>query len=285
MSRRVAVVTGGGRGIGRAHALVLAERGFTVVVNDLGVGLGGDSTQDTPAQQVVAEIEAQGGEAVESRHDIGDWDSAGELITSTVDRFGQLDVLVNNAGIIRDLVLYKMDAASWDDVIRVHLRGTAATSHAAAVHWRDRFRADGPFDGRLINTTSPSAFTGNPGQTNYTAAKGGIIAFTLTASLELARYGVTANAIAPAAASRMLAAILTDEQMKALDPIYVARVAAALCTPQAASVTGRIFTVGGERVNITNGWSAGPAADVPATLPVDDLTPILLGLTQDAPVH
>lgn len=283
MSRKVAVVTGGGRGIGRAHSLLLAERGYTVVVNDLGVSLAGGPTDETPAQQVVAEIEAKGGEAIVSDHDISDWDAAGKLIGSTVDRYGHVDVLVNNAGIIRDKVLYKMDASSWDDVIRVHLRGTAATSHFAAVHWRERFRAEGEFGGRLINTASPSVFSGNPGQTNYTAAKGGIIAFTLTASIELGRYGVTANVIAPGAASRMLAAILTEDQMAALDPLFVARVAASLCTPEAQSVTGRVFAVSGEHVFVADGWNAGPAADIPATVPLAEMTPILTDLVAKVP--
>ncbi|MBL7495074.1 SDR family NAD(P)-dependent oxidoreductase [Frankia sp. CNm7] len=286
MSRKVAVVTGGGRGIGRAHSLVLAERGYTVVVNDLGVSLAGGSTDETPAQQVVAEIESRGGEAVASDHDVSDWAAAGDLINSTVDRFGHLDVLINNAGIIRDTVLYKMDASSWDDVIRVHLRATAATSHFAAAHWRERFQAEGEFGGRLINTASPSVFSGNPGQTNYTAAKGGIIALTLTASLELGRYGVTANAIAPGAASRMLAAIMTESQMAALDPVFVARVAASLCTPEAQSVTGRVFAVMGEHVFLAEGWKAGPSMDIPMTVPVDDVTPILTNMiaTPSAPV-
>jgi NAD(P)-dependent dehydrogenase (short-subunit alcohol dehydrogenase family) len=285
MSRKVAIVTGGGRGIGRAHALVLAERGYTVVVNDLGVSLAGGSTDETPAQRVVAEIEGKGGQAIVSDHDVSDWDAAEDLVNGTVARYGQLDVLINNAGIIRDTVLYKMDASSWDDVIRVHLRGTAAPSHFAAVHWRERHRAEGDFHGRLINTTSPSALSGNPGQANYTAAKGGIIAFTLTASLELGRYGVTANAIAPGAASRMLAAILTESQMAALDPLFVARVAASLCTVEAQSLTGRVFTVTGEHVSVVNGWTTGASANIPDAGPVEDITPILTSMVADTPAE
>jgi NAD(P)-dependent dehydrogenase (short-subunit alcohol dehydrogenase family) len=282
MERKVAVVTGAGRGIGRAHSLALAERGYAVVVNDLGVSLGGDHTGDSPADEVVAEIVGKGGEAVSSPLDVGDWDSAGELIATAVERYGRLDVLINNAGIIRDLMLYKLDADSLDAVIRVHLRGTIAAAHFAALHWRERFKADGPVGGRLVNTTSASAFWGNPGQSNYTAAKGGIIAFTLTASRELERYGVTANAIAPGASSRMLAAILDESRMGALDPSYIARVAAWLCTDEAAAVTGRVFSVAGEHVQVIQGWEAGPSASIPASVSVDELSAILPGLIAGA---
>ena len=278
MDRKVAVVTGAGRGIGRAHSLALAERGYAVVVNDLGVSVGGAGTGESPADDVVAEIASKGGEAMSTAHDIGDWDAAGELIATAVDRYGQLDVLVNNAGIIRDMVLYKLDADSFDAVIRVHLRGTVAAAHHAALHWRERFQAAGPVGGRLINTTSAAALWGNPGQSNYTAAKGGIIAFTLTASRELQRYGVTANVIAPGASSRMLSSILSESAMASLDPAYIARVAAWLCTDEAADVTGRIFSVAGEHVQVIQGWEIGPAASIPAAVPVDGLSGILPGL-------
>jgi NAD(P)-dependent dehydrogenase (short-subunit alcohol dehydrogenase family) len=282
MDRKVAVVTGAGRGIGRAHSLALAERGYAVVVNDLGVSVAGAGTGESPAADVVAEITSKGGEAMCTAHDVGDWDAAGDLIATAIERYGRLDVLINNAGIIRDLVLYKLDADSFDAVIRVHLRGTVAASHYAAVHWRERFQAAGPVGARLINTTSASALWGNPGQSNYTAAKGGIIAFTLTASIELQRYGVTANVIAPGASSRMLASILTESQMAALDPSYIARVAAWLCTDEAASVTGRIFSVGGEHVQVVQGWETGPSAVIPAVISVDGLSDILPGLIADA---
>ena len=278
MGRKVAVVTGAGRGIGRAHSLALAERGYAVVVNDLGVSVGGEGTAESPADEVVAEITSRGGEAISASHDIGDWEAAGDLIATAVDRYGQLDVLINNAGIIRDMVLYKLDADSFDAVIRVHLRGTVAASHHAALHWRERFQAAGPVGARLVNTTSSAALWGNPGQSNYTAAKGGIIAFTLTASRELQRYGVTANVIAPGASSRMLASILTEEQMARLDPAYIARVAAWLCTDEAADVTGRIFSVNGEHVQVIQGWEAGPSANIPVSVPVDGLSGILPGL-------
>jgi NAD(P)-dependent dehydrogenase (short-subunit alcohol dehydrogenase family) len=285
MARKVAIVTGAGRGIGRAHALALAERGYAVVVNDLDVSLAGQRTGESSAEEVVAEIVGKGGEAISSPLDVGDWESAGQLIATAVDRYGQLDVLINNAGIIRDMVLYKLDADSFDAVIRVHLRGTVAAAHFAAVHWRERHQANGPVDGRLINTTSASAFWGNPGQSNYTAAKGGIIAFTLTASRELERYGVTANVIAPGASSRMLSSILNESQMAALDPAYVARLAAWLCSAEAADVTGRIFAVSGEHVDVIQGWDSGSSADIPASVTVDELSSILPGMIAKARVN
>jgi NAD(P)-dependent dehydrogenase (short-subunit alcohol dehydrogenase family) len=276
MARKVAIVTGGGRGIGRAHALALAGRGYAVVVNDLGVSLEGQGTAELPTEQVVAEIVGRGGEATSSHLDVGDWDRAEELVATAVERYGQLDVLINNAGIVREMVLCDLDAYTLDAVIRVHLRATIATSHFAAVHWRERHQADGPVGGRLINTTSASAFWGNPGQANYTEAKGTIVAFTLTASRELARYGVTANVIAPGApSSRLLASILDVNRVAALDPSYIARIAAWLCTDDAAGVTGRILSVSGERVQVIQGGEAGPWADVPAHVTVDDLSSIL----------
>jgi NAD(P)-dependent dehydrogenase (short-subunit alcohol dehydrogenase family) len=254
----VAVVTGAGRGIGRAHALTLADRGYRVVVNDLGVGLHGESGEESPAQEVAAEIRARGGQAIASRHDVSDWSAAGELIQSALTGFGRLDVLVNNAGIIRDAVLYKMTERDWDDVIRVHLRSTAATSHHAAVYWRERSRSGEAPGGRLINTTSASGMFGNLGQANYAAAKAGVIGLSLTASIELRRYGVTVNVIAPMASSRMLSSVGAAAELD-LDPRYVAHVAAWLCGPGAADVTGRVFAVGGQDVYVGEGWSVGPS--------------------------
>lgn len=282
MADKVAVVTGSGRGIGRSHALVLAKRGYAVVVNDPGVSVAGLNTGESPAEEVAAQIRSMGGEAVSSLHDVGDWDAAGELINTAVERYGRLDVLINNAGIIRDMVLYKLDPESLDDVIRVHLRGTIATSHFAALHWRERYQAHGPVAGRLINTTSGSALWGNPGQSNYTAAKGGIIAFTLTASRELQRYGVTVNAVAPAASSRMLASILDESTMAALDPAYITRLVAWLCTDDASEVTGRVFSVAGEVIQVIQGWEVGPSASVTASVSVDELSAIVPALIAEA---
>jgi NAD(P)-dependent dehydrogenase (short-subunit alcohol dehydrogenase family) len=278
----VAVVTGAGRGIGRAHALTLAARGYRVVVNDLGVGLHGESAEESPAQEVAAEIRSHGGQAIASRHDVSDWSAAGELIQSALTGFGRLDVLVNNAGIIRDAVLYKMTEREWDDVIRVHLRATAATSHHAAVHWRERSRSGEAPGGRLINTTSASGMFGNVGQANYAAAKAGIIGLSLTASIELQRYGVTVNVIAPMASSRMLSSVGAAVHLD-LDPQYVAHVAAWLCGPGAADVTGRVFAVGGRDVYVGEGWSVGPSGQLSPEGDPDQDADLLGALVASAP--
>src|SRR5690242_2154948 len=202
---RVCIVTGAGRGIGREHSLMLAEQGAKVVVNDLGGSMDGEGHEAGPAQQVVDEIKAMGGEAVANTDDISDWAGAEKLVQQAVDSFGRLDVLINNAGILRDRMLANMSEAEWDSVIKVHLKGTAGPAHFAAAHWRDRSKAGDEVDGRLINTTSPSGIYGNVGQTNYGAAKAGIASFTIIAADELARYGVTVNAIAPGALTRLTA--------------------------------------------------------------------------------
>src|SRR6266567_4176813 len=214
---RVAIITGAGRGLGRAHALELARQGAKVVVNDLGGSPSGVGADKTPAEEVVQEIISLGGEAIVNTDDVSDWEGAERLINQALNAFGRLDILINNAGILRDRMLVSMapedwDAVirvhlrgpeDWDAVIRVHLRGTFAASHFAANHWRQRFKEEGPVQGRLINTTSASGIYGNVGQTNYGAAKAGIAAFTVIASMELARYGVTVNAVAPAALTRL----------------------------------------------------------------------------------
>lgn len=194
---RVVIVTGAGRGIGREHSLSLARHGAFVVVNDLGGNVDGTGGDASPAQQVVNEIEAMGGRAVANGDDISSWDGAKRLVQTAVEVFGDLHGLVNNAGILRDRTLVNMTEAEWDAVIQVHLKGTFAPSHFAAEYWRDRHKAGQPVDGRIINTTSVSGIYGNPGQTNYGAAKAGIAAFTIIAALELARYDVTVNAVAP----------------------------------------------------------------------------------------
>ncbi|HEY1118066.1 MAG TPA: SDR family NAD(P)-dependent oxidoreductase, partial [Acidimicrobiales bacterium] len=200
---RVAIVTGAGRGIGREHALMLAEHGAAVVVNDVGGAPDGSGSDATPAQQVVAEIEAMGGRAVANADDVSDWDGAKNMIDQAVDAFGRLDVLVNNAGILRDRMLVNMSESEWDAVVQVHLKGTFAPARHAAEHWRNRAKAGEENDARIINTTSVSGIYGNIGQTNYGAAKMGIAGFTIIAALELARYGITVNAISPGALTRL----------------------------------------------------------------------------------
>src|SRR3954470_8154689 len=202
---RVAIVTGAGRGIGRAHALLLAQEGAKVVVNDVGANVDGSGSSAGPAGEVVDAIRAMGGEAVANGDDVSDWEGAQRLINTAVETFGGLDVLINNAGILRDRMLVNMTDGEWDAVIRVHLRGTFAPSRWAATYWRERAKAGETNDARIINTTSSSGIYGNAGQANYGAAKAGIASFTIIAAMELARYGVTVNCIAPGALTRMTA--------------------------------------------------------------------------------
>ena len=200
---KIAIVTGAGRGIGREHALSLASQGAKVVVNDLGGNVDGSGGDLSPAEQVVQEIKGMGGEAVANGDSVSDWAGAERLINTAIETFGDLNIVVNNAGILRDRMLFSMSEAEWDAVINVHLKGTFAPSRFACVYWREQSKAGKPVSGRIINTTSVSGIYGNPGQTNYGAAKAGIASFTNIAALEMARYGVTVNAVAPVALTRM----------------------------------------------------------------------------------
>ena len=281
---RVCVITGAGRGIGREHALMLAEHGAKVVVNDLGGSMDGEGASTGPAQEVVDEIVAAGGEAVANTDDISTFDGAGKLVAQTVDHFGRLDVLVNNAGILRDRMLVNMTEAEWDAVIAVHLKGTFGPTHHAANHWRDRSKAGEEVAGRVINTSSPSGIYGNVGQTNYGAAKAGIAAFTIIASMELARYGVTANAIAPAALTRMTENLgmgqASDEVKEKMSPRWIAPIVTWLASEESGGVTGRVFDVTGMVLAVSEGWHRGPSVE-----PTDDPTrlgPIVEQLMSEA---
>ena len=261
---RVAVVTGAGRGIGREHALLLAAHGAKVVVNDIGAASDGSGRDASPAQEVAAAIRAQGGEAVVNGDDVSDWAGAKRLIDQAIEHFGRLDVLINNAGILRDRMLVNMSEAEWDAVIKVHLKGTVAPAHHATVYWRDRSKAEGgPVDARLINTSSSSGLFGNPGQTNYGAAKAGIAAFTIIAARELRRYGVTVNAIMPHAQTRMTEGLrsLSEQQRAARDPRWVAPIAVWLASTKSRDVTGRIFEAGGGLLAVLEGWHRGPTVE------------------------
>jgi NAD(P)-dependent dehydrogenase (short-subunit alcohol dehydrogenase family) len=264
---RVAIVTGAGRGIGREHSLLLAAQGAKVVVNDLGGSRDGTGTDVGPAQQVVDEIVAAGGEAVANTDDISDFAGAERLVKTAVESFGRLDVLINNAGILRDRMLVNMTEAEWDAVIKVHLKGTFAPSHWAANHWRERSKAGDDVDARIINTTSPSGIYGNVGQTNYGAAKAGIASFTIIAAKELERYGVTVNAIAPAAITRMTEDLgmgqVEGEAREELSPRHIAPIVCWLASPQSAGVTGRVFDVTGRMLSVSEGWHRGPTIDKP----------------------
>jgi NAD(P)-dependent dehydrogenase (short-subunit alcohol dehydrogenase family) len=261
---RVAVVTGAGRGIGREYALMLASEGAKVVVNDLGGDRDGSGADLSPAQQVVKEIEALGGQAVVNGGDVSDFTAAKQMIDQAIDTFGGLDVVVNNAGILRDRMLVNMTEDEWDAVIQVHLKGTFAPSRHAAAYWRDRAKAGQENRARIINTTSVSGIYGNPGQTNYGAAKQGIAGFTFIASLELARYGVTVNAIAPGALTRLTADLgstrITDEHREAMSPRWVAPLCTWLASEQSEGVTGRVFEATGQVLAVAEGWHRGPVA-------------------------
>jgi len=257
---RVCVVTGAGRGIGREYALLLAAQGAHVVVNDLGSDRAGGGADAGPAQQVVDEITANGGAAVANTDDISTWDGAEALVNQAVDVFGGLDVVVNNAGILRDRMLVNMSEDEWDAVIRVHLKGTFAVSRHAAAYWRDRTKAGEANDARIINTTSVSGLYNNIGQANYGAAKAGIASFTIIAARELGRYGVTVNAIAPGALTRMTEDLpIADEVKATLDPRWVAPVCVWLASALSADVTEQIIEVSGTNFSIAEGWHRGPS--------------------------
>lgn len=277
LAGRVAVVTGAGRGIGRAHALALAEHGAAVVVNDLGGSVDGAGRDPTAAEAVVAEIAAFGGRSIADTRDVADWSGAEAVVASAVATFGSLDVLVNNAGILRPRTIVGMTEEEWDHVVHVHLRGTAAMTHFAAVHWRERSRRGGPLDARLVNTTSASGLYGN-GQSNYASAKAGVAAFTLIAAQELARYGVTANAIAPVASTRMAEGIVSETHTAR----HVAQLVAWLVSPAAAGVSGRIFNVGGGHISVAEGWHAGAGADKPEGWDLDELDAVVPALLERA---
>ncbi|KUI29234.1 SDR family oxidoreductase [Mycobacterium sp. GA-2829] len=262
MADRVVVVTGAGNGLGRAHALAFASAGAAVVVNDLGGsrdGSGGGSAG--AAQQVVDEITAAGGRAVANTDDISTWDGARSLIHQAVDTFGGLDVLINNAGILRDRMLTSMSEAEWDAVIAVHLKGTFGPTRHAAEYWRNRAKNGESNDARVINTTSPSGLFGSPGQTNYGAAKAGVVGFTLIAAMELQRYGVTVNAVAPTALTRMTDDLPAAREMAEkvdLAPEGVSPVVLWLASPAAREVTGRVFAAIGGTIAVVEGWAYGP---------------------------
>ncbi len=283
------VVTGAGRGIGREHALEFARQGAHVVVNDVGAEVDGSGGSIGPASEVVTAIEALGGRAVVNGDDISTDDGAKRLIDTAVEAFGGLDVVVNNAGILRDRMLVNMTFDEWDAVIRVHLRGTFATSHHAANYWRDRSKAGDDVAGRIINTSSPSGIYGNVGQTNYGAAKAGIASFTIIAAMELARYGVTVNAIAPVAATRMTiplqaggAPTVADGEWSPGDPGNIAPLVVWLGSREAAGVTGRVFNVRGDRISVAEGWHAGEAVEAGRRWDPVELGEIIPGLVERA---
>ena len=267
---RVAIITGAGRGIGREHALLFAAEGAKVVVNDLGGGLDGSDQAASPAEEVVAEIRAMGGEAVANHDNVADWQGGERLIQSALDHFGDLHVLVNNAGILRDRVLVNLSEQDWDAVIEVHLKGHFVPTRHAATYWRERAKAGHPVKASIINTSSTSGLLGNVGQSNYGAAKAGIAAFTVIIAEELGRYGVRANAIAPAARTRMTESTpgLSDHVVKpsdaavfdVWDPANISPLVAALAT-QDCEATGEVFFVQGGTVRRFQNWTMTSSLD------------------------
>ncbi len=264
---RVVIVTGAGRGIGRGHALEFARQGAKVVVNDLGAEPDGQGRSDGPAGEVVDEIRAAGGEAIANGADVADWEQAGALVKNALDAFGRLDAVVNNAGFLRDRMFVSAGQDEWDAVMRVHLKGHFCVSRHACEHWRAQSKAGRPVDARLVNTSSGAGLQGSVGQSAYSAAKAGIAALTLVQAAELGRYGVTANAIAPSARTRMTEAVFADmmkapeDGFDAMAPENVAPLVVWLCSPEAREVTGRVFEVSGGAVSIADGWREGPRID------------------------
>ncbi len=264
---RIAIVTGAGRGLGRAHALELARHGARVVVNDLGVDRDGTGRDTSTAQAVVDEIHDTGGTAVANGDDIADWDGGARLVATAIDAYGGLDVLVNNAGFVRDRMIVSTSEDEWDAVIRVHLKGHFATTRHASAHWRDRNKAGDVVDARIINTSSGAGLLGSVGQGAYSAAKAGIAALTLVEAAELGRYGVTANALAPSARTRMTEAVFAetmavpDSGFDAMDPANVSPLVAWLASPESRDVTGRVFELEGGMLGIADGWHHGPVRD------------------------
>ena len=262
---RVAIITGAGRGIGREHALLFAAEGAKVVVNDLGGAIDGTGDDRSAAEQVVDEIKTMGGEAIANADDVADWEGGARLVQSAVDAFGDLHVLVNNAGILRDRMLIGMSEDEWDSVIHVHLKGHFVPTRHAAAYWREQTKAGKEVKASIINTSSTSGLLGNPGQTNYGAAKAGIASFSQICASELSRYGVRSNAIAPAARTRLTEATPglgdvvrapEDGRFDAWDPANISPLVAYLAT-EACPANGKVFFVQGGAVKLMSSWAMG----------------------------
>ena len=285
---RVAIITGAGRGLGRQHALLFAREGAAVVVNDLGSGADGSGADPGPARAVASEVESLGARAVADCSDVADWEGARRLVRTAIEAFGDLHVLVNNAGIVRDRFLVNMSEDEWDDVVRVHLKGHFATTRWAAHHWRSRAKDGEAVKASVVNTSSTSGLLGNPGQANYGAAKAGVAAFTQICSLELARYGVRANAVVPAARTRLtdtvpgLAEVVGPPDdgagFDAWDPANVSPVVAYLAMADCPA-NGRVLFVHGGKVQIFQPWTLTDAVERGERWTVsglhEELTPLL----------
>ncbi len=286
---RVVVITGAGRGLGRAHALAFAAEGAMVVVNDLGASLQGDGVDMSPAQEVVNEIEAMGGAAIVNGDDISDWDGAGNMVDSAIEVFGGLDVVVTNAGIVRDRMFVNMTVDDWDAVMRVHLRGTFCPVKRAVEYWRAESKAERQRAARVITTSSGAGLMGSLAQTNYAAAKAGIATFTINIAAELGRIGVTANSIAPSARSRMTEDAFAEMMAKpesgfdAMDPGNISPIVVWLGSEQSGHVTGRMFECAGGELSVADGWQHGTPVDKGDRWDPAELGPVVDQLIADAP--
>ena len=285
---RVVIVTGAGRGLGRAHALAFAAEGAKVVVNDVGASLGGDGHDIGPAAEVVEAIRAMGGEAIVNGDDVSDWDAAGRMIAQAVDTFGRLDTLVCNAGIVRDRMIVNMSVDEWDAVMKVHLRGMFCPVRHAVDHWRARSKAGEKVAARVVTTSSGAGLFGSVSQANYSAAKAGIAAFTIVSSVELERYGVRINGIAPSARSRMTEEAFADMMKKpesgfdAMDPANVSPLVVWLGSVS-CDVSGRMFEIAGGQLSVADGWQHGNVADKGARYEPAEIGGVVARLLDEAP--
>ncbi len=287
---RVVIVTGAARGIGRAHALAFAREGARVVVNDLGGAADGTGSSQGPAGEVVEEIRALGGEATANGDSVADWDGAGRLVKTAIDTFGGLDVVVNNAGFLRDRMFVSTSEQEWDAVINVHLKGHFCVSRHACEYWRGESKAGNPVDARIINTSSGAGLQGSVGQSTYAAAKAGIAALTLVQAAELGRYGVTSNAIAPAARTRMTEELFADDMAAPTDgsfdeaaPENISPLVVWLGSAESRDVTGRVFEVRAGMIGISDGWRDGPTVDKGARWEPDEVGSAVASLIEKAP--
>ena len=285
---RVVIVTGAGRGLGRAHALAFAAQGAAVVVNDVGASLGGEGHDQSPADEVVEAIIAAGGRAVANGDDVSDWDGAGRMIAQAVEGFGGLDTLVCNAGIVRDRMIVNMSVDEWDAVVRVHLRGMFCPVRHAVDHWRAMSKAGTPVQARIVTTSSGAGLFGSVSQANYSAAKAGIASFTVVAAAELGRYGIAVNGIAPSARSRMTEEAFADMMrapdsgFDAMDPANVSPLVVWLGSPE-CDITGRMFEIAGGQLSVADGWQHGAVFDKGGRYEPDEIGAIVADLVREAP--
>lgn len=286
---RVVIVTGAGRGLGRAHALAFAAQGAAVVVNDVGASLGGEGHDESPAEEVVATIIAAGGRAVVNGDDVSDWDGAGRMIAQAVEGFGRLDTLVCNAGIVRDRMIVNMSVDEWDAVVRVHLRGMFCPVRHAVDHWRAMSKAGSPVQARIVTTSSGAGLFGSVSQANYSAAKAGIASFTVVAAAELGRYGISVNGIAPSARSRMTEEAFADMMrapesgFDAMDPANVSPLVVWLGS-SGCDITGRMFEIAGGQLSVADGWQHGAVFDKGGRYEPDEIGAIVADLVREAPL-